>query len=97
LKLYDELDRWVKCPNAVFVDGSLWFPPDPEAEGKDIGWLVGIGDKIGEAIRHLEHNAKLLPDGATCEFTALAGLIKEIEKAEASGMEFTDQPVPAPK
>lgn len=97
IKVDSELDRWLKCPNAVFLDDRLWFPPDPDAEGKDIGWLVGIGDKMGEAIRHLQHNAKLLPDGATCEYTALADLIKEIEAAEEAGMVFSDQPIPKPE
>jgi hypothetical protein len=97
IEVRDELDRWIKCPNCVWMDGRIWTPPDPDADGKEIGWLVGIGDQMGEAIRHLQHNASLLPDGATCEFTALADLIKEIEKAEASGMEFTDQPIPEPE
>lgn len=97
LKVTDELDRWVKCPNAIWDDGRLWFPPDPEADGKDIGWLVGIGDRPDEAIRHLQHNAELLPDGAHCEYTALADLIRQVNEAEQDGMPFTDAPMPEPE
>jgi hypothetical protein len=61
-----------------------------------VGWLVGIGDRFDEPIRHLQHNAKLLPDGVTCECSAIAELISEVQKAEEAGMEFTDQPVPDP-
>lgn len=97
LKVTDELDRWVKCPRAIWNDGRLWFPPDLDADGKDIGWLVGIGDRPEEAIRHLQHNSELLPDGATCEYSALADLIRQVNEAEASGMPFTDAPMPEPE
>lgn len=96
MKVDDELDRWSKCGSCLWSDDQLWFPPDPHAEGHDVGWLIGIGDQMGEAIRHLQHNVKLLPDGATCDFYALADLIREVEAAEEKGMEFTDQPMPEP-
>lgn len=97
LEINPDLERWAKCPNVLAMDGRWWSPPDPDADGHEIGWLVGIGDRLGEAIRHLQHNINSLPDGATCEYFALADLIREIEKAEESGMEFTPQPVPPPE
>lgn len=97
MRVTDELDRWLKCPDAIRVDDCLAFAPDLNNPSHEIGWLVGIGDRMGEPIRHLQHNVKLLPDGATCEFMQLASLIQEIEKAEAAGMPFTEQKVPSPE
>jgi hypothetical protein len=93
----DELAQWVKCGTCCMVDEQLHFPPDPQLAGQPIGWLVGIGDTIEEAIKHLRHNTELLPDGAHCEFAALADLLKEVKEAEANDMPFTDQTVPEPE
>ena len=96
LKVDDELERWVKCGNCVKEGDHLWFPPEPEPTSCGVGWLVGIGDRFDEPIRHLKHNVNLLPEGVTCEFSTVAELISEVQKAEAAGMEFTDEPVPEP-
>lgn len=96
VKLNDELDRWVKSSNALHNGEVLCLPPNP-TDNPCQDWLVGIGDTIAEAISHLKHNAKLLPDGASCEFNSLAELLREVEAAESQGMEFTPQSVPAPE
>lgn len=95
VKVNDELDRWVKSANAMCDGGVLCLPPlDPITGCED--WLVGIGDTMAEAIKHLQHNIKLLPDGCTCDDTQLCDLLRQVQEAEAQGMEFTDQPVPDP-
>lgn len=92
------MDQWVKCGNCMRVEDRLCFPPDPmNAGSQDVGWLVGIGDTMEEAIKHLQHNTKQLPDGATCEYSALADLLKEVQEAEDKGMEFSDQEPPTPE
>jgi hypothetical protein len=90
-----ELERWVKSAQVIGGDGLIYAPANPEKTGCE-DWLVGIGDTIDEAIKHLRHNADLLPDGVTCEIASLADLLKEVQGAEEKGMEFTDQPVPEP-
>jgi hypothetical protein len=96
VKADDELDRWLKCGTCLRRRGHLWFPPNKDSTSQDVGWLVGVGDTMAEAIKHLKHNAGLLPAGAKCEFDSLAELIGEITRAEEEGREFTDQPVPEP-
>ena len=91
----DELDRWVKASHCMMLDDHLWLAPDPTSHY--LNWVVGIGDRIEEAIKHLKHNVSLLPEGASCDFSAMAELLKEVEQAEEKNMEFTDQPVPSPE
>ena len=96
VKVDDELDRWVKSANCQFREGMLCLPPNTSGnECQD--WLVGIGDTFSEAIRHLKHNIRLLPDGCDCDATQLCELLREIEQAEDCGMEFSSQPVPSPE
>lgn len=96
VELGDDISRWVKCGFCSSIDGRLCVAPEHDASGNDIGWLVGIGDTMAESIRHLQHNIKLLPDGLCVDDYAIADLLKEVEKAEEAGMEFTEQTVPKP-
>ena len=93
----EELDQWVKCGFCCRIDGLLCFPPDPDATSNDIGWLVGVGDSIKEAIEHLKEHAGLLPDGVTCEHHHLADLIDEVNEADEAGVPFTEDAVPEPE
>lgn len=93
VELPQSLRQWVKCGFCCEVDGRLAFPPDT---CDDIGWVVATGDSIKEAIGNLREHVEELPDGVCCEFASLADLLKEINEAEKSGMEFTDQPIPNP-
>lgn len=97
LPLPDELDRWFKAGTCARIDGRLCFPPDKDSPSLDVGWLIGIGDQPEEAIKHLEHNIKLLPEGATCEYRYLADLLKQVAAAEDKGMEFSDTEMPGPE
>lgn len=96
VKVDDELDRWLKSTHCMFHDNMLCLPPGPYVTGCE-DWLIGIGDTMEEAIKHLKHNIELLPDGAGCDATQLCELLSDIQEAEEKGMEFTDQPVPEPE
>jgi hypothetical protein len=96
MNLPEELDRWIKCGNCVREGGKLWFPPD-DSNDSDVGWLVAIGDTIEQAIGELKNHAAMLPDGASCEFSELSDLLKQIKEAEDSGMQFTEQTIPEPE
>ncbi len=91
-----ELDQWVKCGFCCMVDGRTCFPPITEYNTSELGYLCATGDTIEEAIDSLREKRDLLPDNVTCEFNSLADLLKEVQAAEETGMEFTDQPVPEP-
>lgn len=98
IKVDDELDRWLKVGCCMRRGNLLWMPRHLKHYGEEeMGWLTGIGDTLGEAIRHLQHNVKLLPDGASCAMDSLVGVLREIGEAEDQGMEFTEQPVPEPE
>lgn len=92
----EELDRWVKCWFCARIGSRDVIVPCEHAT-RELGYLVGVGDTIDEAIRHLQHNIKLLPPGVSCSCYDLVDLIKEVQEAEEKGMEFTDQPVPEPE
>lgn len=94
MELDPKLDQWVKSANAMRVGDRLFGPPENVTGCED--WLVGIGDTIKEAINHLKENIKLLPAGATCDPLPLVDLLREVDEAEDSGMEFTHQSVPDP-
>lgn len=96
LEISDEIDRWFKAGHCSKIGKATVFTPDPENHFDGVGWMVGVGDRIGEALRHLRHNIDLLPDGCCCEYEATADLLKEVIAAEEAGMKFTDQPVPDP-
>lgn len=96
VKLKGDLDRWLKSRNTIGFKGMLAYPSvDHHAECE--AWLVGIGDTLAEAIKHLQHNTKMLPDNMSCDCLSLVDLLKEIENAEEKGMEFTNQKIPGPE
>lgn len=90
----DELAPWMKLAGCCQVDGVLGFPP---SEGDEIGWLVAKGDTPTETIERMKDLAAKLPPGVTAHLTSLVDLLKEIEKAEAEDIKFTDQKMPAPE
>ena len=97
IELPDDVQQWFKAGYCSQIDGRICFPPDPDEPGGNIGWMVGVGDTVKGAIDHLKDNASKLPCGLTCEYSELADLLKQVDEAEKSGMEFTDQPIPQPE
>jgi hypothetical protein len=91
----EELDPWVKIGFSCRIDGNVCVSPDPTGVA-EIGWVIGIGDTMEEAIEHLRENKDKMPEGVHVKFECLAELLKEIHTANEKGMEFTDQPVPEP-
>ena len=91
----DELDPWVKISFSCRVGGRICVPPDPMGV-EEIGWVVGCGDTIEEAIASLKEHVDAMPDGCNVQFSAIADLLKSIHEAEDEGMEMTTQKVPEP-
>lgn len=96
VQLPDELEQWAKFGMCSKLNGCYCFPPETDGSDTSIGWLVGIGDTIEEAMTHFKKNVEHLPDGLSSEIAGLAELLEEVHEAEAKGMEFTDQKVPDP-
>lgn len=97
VEIPDHLDQWMKCGMCSIIDGRTVFPPNEDADFNEIGWIVGVGDSMEEAITHLQKNIQDLPEGVCCESMPIAELLEEIAEAEEKGMEFTEQPVPPPE
>lgn len=96
-ELPEQLQQWVKCSNAMIVNGKVCIPPMDNDHGADVGWLCATGDSIRDCVATMKDYIKELPDGITADPYALADLIKEVEESEKQGLEFTDQPVPEPE
>jgi hypothetical protein len=95
IEVDDELDQWLKCGNCIRVGDSICFPPDPDCDPA-VGYLVGIGDTVAEAVQHLQENAKLLPSGVCCDVASLADLVREMEEAADQGIEPAADEIPDP-
>jgi hypothetical protein len=93
-KIPKELDPWVKISFSCKVDDMICVPPDKYGV-EEIGWVVGCGDTIEEAIENLREHKDAMPDGCNVQFSAIADLLKEIQGAEEQGMPFADE-VPEP-
>lgn len=91
----DELKPWAMLSNCGMIDGRFVFSPN-EHDGKEIGWLVAIGDTPKETIQRLGEYVAKLPDGVTSEFEALANIIVEVEEAESENIPMTEEPMPDP-
>jgi hypothetical protein len=95
-EIQDELDQWVKIAFSCKVDGKICVPPD-QTGVEEIGWVVGVGDTMEEAIEHLRENKDAMPDGCNVQFSSIADLLKEIQTAEELGMSFTEGKIPGPE
>lgn len=90
------------CREQVFLKyacqvGALsWLPP--QKHDSIVGWIVGLGDSIGEAIREATETAEAL-EGQSLKICpeSLADTLKAVQEQEESGVPFTDAPIPEPE
>jgi hypothetical protein len=95
-RLPEDLRRWVKLMEFCQVEGLYQIIPRPP-HGEKIGWLLGVGDSIEAAAKHLFENAERLKDYPfDIKTDALEEAVKQAHEMEKQGMEFTDQPLPEP-
>jgi hypothetical protein len=88
-----EIDPFVKISFSCKSNGKICVPPDPQGVS-EIGWCVGIGDTMEEAIDHLREVKDQMPEGVTVEFSSLTDLLKEMQSAKELGIELTEQEIP---
>jgi predicted RNase H-like HicB family nuclease len=94
-KIPEEIDQFVKISFSCKSDGKICVPPDPQGVA-EIGWCVGIGDTIEEAVDHLREVIDQMPEGVHVEFSSIADLMKELQAAKEVGIELTEQEIPDP-
>jgi len=91
IKVPPEVREYWKLYNISCFGDRLGIAPG----GDIIGAVVGIGDTPREAVMHLKHNAKALKDEpVSIAIESLGHLVKQIEKAQAAGIYFSDKEMP---
>jgi hypothetical protein len=96
-KLSPAIEEALKGGFCCQVDGKLCLTPITEYHSQEVGYLCATGKTMKAAIDKLRKLQGELPSGLSCSFASLAEIINQINDAEEQGMEFTDQPVPAPE
>ena len=87
-----EIKQWVKPCHYGFIDGRYHFPPD---NANDLGVVLGCGDSIIEALKHLRQNIdKMKNEPISFELDGFFDLLSAIRKAQKQGMKFSDDKIP---
>lgn len=91
----DEVRRWVKLFFHTKLGGVDYVIPQP-AKFSEIGWVVGTGPSVKDAIKACEEHAEQI-SGYKLEVRtkSLQDAIEEIEKGEALGVHFSDEKINA--
>lgn len=93
----EEVRKWTKIFNSCQIEGRIACPPDSNHE-EEVGWMLGLGNTIEEAIDHLKENVELLGDcRVKVDDAVLVDLLKEIHTAEEQDIEFSKQETPSPE
>lgn len=95
-RLPEDYRRWVKLMEFCEIDGLYQIIPR-RPFGQKIGWLLGVGDSIESASKHLHENAEALKDYPfDIKLDALEEAVKQAHEAEKAGFEFARQSLPEP-
>lgn len=96
-RLPDDLRRWVKLMEFCKDGGKYQIIPRPPY-GEKIGWLLGVGNSIEEAAKHLFKNAEQLKKYPfDIKTDCLEEALKQAEAMQEEGLEFADQKLPDPE
>lgn len=96
-RLPDKLRRWVKLMEFAKVEDLYQILPR-RPFGSKIGWLLGVGDSIQAAAKHLQENAEALKDYPfEIKVDSLEEAVKQANEAEKVGFEFSAEPLPNPE
>lgn len=78
------------------VDDLFWIPP--QTHDSIVGWIVGIGDSIAEAVKDAQDTAESLGgQSLKIDTKSLADALRAVKEQEDAGIEFTAEPVPKPE
>lgn len=95
LAVPEKVREWFKGYHYCEAGSALHFPPRASDE---VGVLMGIGDTIEDALGQLFlHESELKGEPVEARTAGFADLLKQIQKAEKEGIEFTDQKIPKPE
>lgn len=95
LEIPESVLQWIKLYHYCKIDGAYHFP---SRNTDEVGVVLGLGDSIMEACRHLGKNLSELKDlPVSTDVSGFAELIKAIKAADARGMSFGAAPIPRPE
>ena len=87
---------WTKFGGSCFIDDQVCIPPCED--GPEVGWIVGTGDSIQDAIDALKKHVEELGDcPVSADVDALYDAVKEFHEADEKGVPLTDSEVPEPE
>lgn len=90
----EELRPFIKSAFSCHINGHCQIAPNPLENWA--GWLVATGKSIREVVDTLKERKQSLPDGFECDITSLADLLRELEDAEAEGIQIANARIPEP-
>lgn len=95
VRMPEELRRWVKLFFHCRLGGMDYVIPQ-HAKFSEIGWVVGLGATVKEAIKNCQdHAAQISGYKLHVKTKALQDAVEEIEKGEKLGVSFSDEPIKA--
>lgn len=95
LEIPDKIRHLVKLRYACKVDDRYEIVPQPPPQDTGIGWAMGIGKTIEQAIDQVKDVAEQLSEQHLIIHTeGLVDAITAVKDEEANGMEFTRKHVP---
>lgn len=95
-RIPEDLRRWVKLMEFCQEGEMFQIIPRPP-HGEKIGWLLGVGNSIEEAGKHLMENAEMLKEYPFDIRTGeLEEAVKQAHEMEKAGFEFSEDTLPEP-
>jgi len=91
VEIPDEVRDWVKLFFHCKLDGKDYVIPQ-HAKFSEVGWVIGLGDTINEAIEDCEQHAEQVTGYKLhVKTNALQDAVAEIEKASKMGISFAGE------
>jgi hypothetical protein len=96
VRVADEAKRWVKLFFHTRLGDGLDYVAPQFAKFSEIGWVVGVGKTVKQAIRECQRHCDMVSGHQlTAKTAALQEAVSEIEKAERNGIFFSDEKIKA--
>lgn len=91
----EKISQWVKLRNWSMIGGINYVAPQTVGL-PEIGAVIGIGNTIVEAVRHLAENAAQIEGfGIDVKSNTIPDAIQAIRDGQKRGLVFTDDPLPS--
>jgi hypothetical protein len=94
IRVPEEAKRWVKLCRYRQKGDEYHFPANKR---EDVGVVIGMADSIEDTIKAVGENYQAIGDESlSVKLEGFTEILEDIQKAQAEGIEFTEQPIPEP-